>query len=237
VLNPAVVVELIQHVQDLIDAAAPGQPHQEAPQLLPGAEGSPPTLFEQAMLALLAFQQRAAVRSPGWKDALGEEMALQAQVQTMTEITLLRDLLRSVAEGEQERAAIAAICTPTPDLMHDRLALGMQAVLKGCPSLRYAFAGHTHKTRIDHLKDGPAEHQVYVNTGSWLSRLALPPPEEVTPELVAWLRAPDREQIPLREVPPRFVFALIDVPTGAPAHAQLCLWEGGRTGQYRVLAE
>jgi hypothetical protein len=58
----------------------------------------------------------------------------------------------------------------------------------------------------------------------------------VTPELVAWLREPDWGHIPLREVPPRFVFALMNASPGEASSASLCIWEGGSNGQYRVLA-
>jgi hypothetical protein len=90
--------------------------------------------------------------------------------------------------------------------------------------------------RRDVLKSGKALQQVYLNMGSWLSRLALPRPEEMTAEVVAWLRKPTREDIPLRDVPPRCTFAFIQAANGGPANASLCLWEGGSSGQYRVLA-
>src|SRR6266700_5384247 len=112
----------------------------------------------------------------------------------------------------------------------------MHTVLHSDPSLRYVLAGHTHTVRIDPIKGETAGQQVYLNTGSWASRLALPAPEEVTPELVAWLREPDRGQIPLRDVPPQCVFALVNATPEEPSSASLCLWEGGSDGQYRILA-
>jgi hypothetical protein len=112
----------------------------------------------------------------------------------------------------------------------------MHSVLNSDPSICYAIAGHTHAVRIDMLRDGTADQQVYLNTGSWMSRLALPAPGEVTPELVAWLREPDWEHIPLREVPPQYVFALINAAIEGPCSASLCVWEGGSNGQYQVLA-
>ena len=68
---------------------------------------------------------------------------------------------------------------------------------------------------------------------SWL---VLPAPGEVTPELVAWLYEPDRGHILLREVPPQYVFALVNATAEEPSSASLCIWEGGSNGQYRVLA-
>jgi len=64
----------------------------------------------------------------------------------------------------------------------------------------------------------------------------LPAPGEMTPELVAWLSEPDKGHIPLREVPPQCVFAVVNATPGEPSSASLCIWEGGCNGQYRVLA-
>ncbi len=235
-LNPAVMVEAVQHVLELVDTGAPGQPRKGLLPLARGEECSPVALFEQAMMALLAFQQEVVVRSPGWKEPLGEEAALQAQAQAMMELALLRETLSRVGKDEGVTEAVATVCTPAASAMGDSVAAGMQTVLHSDPSLRYALAGHTHTVRIDRIEGGTAEQQVYLNTGSWLSRLALPTPGEVTPELVAWLREPDRGHIPLREMPPQYVFALVNATTGEPARASLCLWEGGSNGQYRVLA-
>ncbi len=242
-LNPAVMVEAVQHVLELVDAVAHGQPRPGLLHLARGEECSPVALFEQTMMALLAFQQQVVARSPGWKEPLGEEAALQAQAQAMMELAMLRETLSRapclgdrLGKDEGVREAIATVCTPTTAVLGDSVAAGIHPVLKCDPSLRYALAGHTHKPRIDPIKGGTAEQQVYLNTGSWLSRLALPTPGEVTPELVAWLCEPDRVHIPLREVPPQCVFALVNATTGGPSRASLCLWEGGSTGQYRVLA-
>jgi hypothetical protein len=204
--------------------------------MAPGEEGSPVTLFEQAVMVLVAFQREAAARSPGWREPSGEEVALQAQAQAMMEVAMLRETLSRMGEDEGVTEAIATICTPMASAMGDSVAAGMHTVLNSDPSLRYAFAGHTHKARIDPIKEGTAEQQVYLNTGSWVSRLALPAPEEVTPELVAWLHEPDRRHIPLWDVPPQCVFALVNASSEGPSSASLCVWEGGRSGRYRAMA-
>jgi hypothetical protein len=187
-------------------------------------------------MTLMAFQQQVVARSPGWKEPLGEEAALQAQAQAMMEVAMLRETLSRVGKDEGLTEAIATICTPTTAAIGDSVAAGMHHVLHSDPSLRYALAGHTHTACIDPIKGGTAEQQVYLNTGCWMTRLALPAPEEVTPELVAWLREPDRGHIPLREVPPQCVFALVNATTEEPSSASLCIWEGGSSGQYGVLA-
>lgn len=234
-LNPAVIVELIQHVQELLDAGVHG-PRQGWLHLAPGEEHNPVTLFEQAIKVLLAFHREAVARSPGWKEPLGKRATLQAQVRAMMEVAMLRKTLSRVSKNKGVIKAIATICTPPTAAKGDSVAAGMHPVLKSDPSLRYALAGHTHKARINPIKGGRAEQQVYLNTGSWLSRLALPAPGEVTPELVAWLREPDRGHIPLREVPPQCVFALVKASAEGSCSASLCVWEGGSSGQYRVMA-
>ncbi len=241
-LNPTMMVEAVQHVLELVDAGTHG-PRKGWLLQARGEECSPGTLFEQAMMVLLTFQQEAVARTPGWKEPLGEEAALQAQAQAMMELAMLRETLSGApclgdraGEDEDVTEAIATVCTPAASAMGDSVAAGIHHVLHCDPSLRYALAGHTHKPRLDRIEGGTAEQQVYLNTGSWLSRLALPTPGEVTPELVAWLCEPDRVHIPLREVPPQCVFALVNATTGGPSRANLCLWEGGSNGQYRVLA-
>jgi UDP-2,3-diacylglucosamine pyrophosphatase LpxH len=235
-LNPAVIVEAVQHILDLLDAGASGQPRKGLLHLAPGEERSPVTLFKQAVMALMAFQREAVARSPRWKEPLGKRAAFQAQVRALMEVAMLRKTLSRVSNNKGVTKAIATICTPATAAMEDSVAAGMHTVLNSDPSLRYALAGHIHTARIDPIKGGRAEQQVYLNTGSWLSRLALPTPGEVTPELVAWLREPDRGHIPLREVPPQCVFALVNATTEEPSSASLCIWEGGSNGQYRALA-
>jgi UDP-2,3-diacylglucosamine pyrophosphatase LpxH len=234
-LNPAVVVELIQHVRELLESGIQGRPNKGLI-LAPGEEGHPVKLFERAMMDLLAFQQQSVARSPGWKDPLGEENALQAQAQAMMEVAMMRETLSRVSKDEDVIEAIAEICTQVPSEMEDSVTAGMHTVLNSDPSLRYAVAGHTHAERIDMIQGGTADQQVYLNTGSWVSRLALPAPGEVTAELVAWLREPDWGHIPLREVPPQCVFTLVNAATEGPCSASLCIWEGGSGGQFQVLA-
>jgi UDP-2,3-diacylglucosamine pyrophosphatase LpxH len=233
-LNPPTVVQLIQHVQELLDAGTNG-PRQRLLHLTPVEEHTPVTLFQQAIKVLMAFQREAAARLSGWKEPLGKKATLQGQARALMEVAMLRKTLSRVSENMDVTKVIATICTPAPAAA-DSVAAGIQTVLKSDPTLRYALAGHTHRVCIDPIKRGKVEQQVYLNTGSWLSRLALPAPEEVTPELVAWFREPDRGYIPLREVPPRFVFALLNATTGEPSSASLCIWEGGSSGQHRIIA-
>lgn len=234
-LNPPTVVELVQHVQELLDAGTHG-PRRRLLHLTPVEEHTPVTLFQQAIKVLMAFQREAAARLSGWKEPLGKKATLQAQARALMELAMLRKTLSRVSKNKDVTKVIATICTPTTAAVGGSVAAGIHTVLKSDPTLRYALAGHTHKVRIDPIKGGTVEQQVYLNTGSWLSRLALPAPGEVTPELVAWLSEPDRGHIPLLEVPPQCIFALVNATTEEPSSASLYVWEGGSNGQYRVLA-
>jgi hypothetical protein len=116
--------------------------------------------------------------------------------------------------------------------MAESSAKGMQNSLHDDHSVRYVIAGHTHMHRIDSIND---DSQVYLNTGTWTTRYALPDPEAITSELIAWLCKPDWTAIPLRDMT-QLVFALIRAEEGSPSNANLCVWEGGVKGTYRILA-
>ena len=234
-LDPPIVVEYIQHLQEILAAGAQSQPARRLLELRPDREEKSVTLFLQGIQLLLAFQREVAARSPVWKNPLGEITSLQARMQAMIEVALLYQAVSRGSHTKDQTRSIRKICSPSA-VPGDSVAAGMHPILKSDHSLRYALAGHTHKVRLDSFKSGKAPLQIYLNTGSWLSRLALPQPEEVTPEVVAWLRKPTRAHVPLRDVPPRCTFALIQTANGGPTHASLCLWEGGSRGQYRVLA-
>ena len=85
--------------------------------------------------------------------------------------------------------------------------------------------------RVDSINDGS---QVYLNTGTWTTRYAIPEPDKITPQLIAWLRRPDWNDIPLLDMT-QFVFAFIHSSDDSPSNASLCAWEGGVNGTYRIL--
>jgi hypothetical protein len=234
-LDPVTVVEFIQHLQELLATEARSQPDKKLLERAPNPDEKPITLFRQGLQLLIAFQREAAGRSPGWTDPIGRRAAWRARIQTLMDIVPPYLAVRRGSHATDQTRSIRTICasSATP---RDSVAAGIYPILKSDLSLRYALAGHTHKVRRDAFKSGTAQQQVYLNTGSWLSRLALPRSEEVTAEVVAWLRKPTREHIPLRDVPPRCTFAFIQAANGGPANATLCLWEGGSSGQHRILA-
>ena len=144
------------------------------------------------------------------------------------------EAIRGAAEtmDEEEVEAVAAICTPTTYVMAERVAAGLQAILKNDPTLRYVFAGHTHMVRIDPVNNG---RQSYLNTASWTMRLALPAPGEVNAELIEWFRRPDWEHVLLPDET-QFTFAMVNSTPDGASSASLCVWVGGLKGSYRVLA-
>lgn len=230
-LNPPVIVEAIQHIRELLDGGT-----QRLLPLDPGEESSPITLFEQSFKVLLAFQREMVARWSGWKEPSGKKAALLSQVRALMEVGMVRKTLSRASKDMDLTKAVARIFTLMRAAKGDSVAAGVHTVLKSDPSLRYALAGHIHTECIDAIKSRMGEQQIYLNTGGWLKQLALPKPEEVTPELVLWLREPDWEHMPLREVTPRPVFALIHAADDGPSRTSLCWWEGGCNGQYRVLA-
>lgn len=219
--NPDIIKTSARSTMEML-----AEPHQALANLAPGEEHMPTKLFEQAMIDFAAYQQDMATRKVDWTAPEGHENE-QAIAYAMHEFSLLHEAL-SLPLIE----AVAAICTPSTYQMGESVAAGMYDVLRNEPSLRYAIAGHTHMERVDPLSDGT---QLYLNTASWTTRLALPTPDEVTPELVEWLRKPDWQHIPLHDVT-QFIFAMVNTPTDGASRASLCVWEGGSQGCYRILA-
>ncbi len=218
-LDPEIVVTTVHHVMEMLS-----YPRKPLAGLSAGEERNPVKLFEQAMIDFAAFQEDLVAHSPEFTEPLGQEIA---QVDATLEFATLHEAM-SLPVVE----AIKAICAPAVYRMAESTAKGMQNVLHTDPLLRYAIAGHTHMHRTDSIGNGS---QVYLNTGTWTTRYALPGPDEISPELVAWLRRPDWNAIPLRDMT-RLVFALIRAEDGAPSSANLYAWEGGVNGTYRILS-
>jgi UDP-2,3-diacylglucosamine pyrophosphatase LpxH len=217
-LNPEIVVTTVHHVMEMLSYS-----RMPLASLSPGEERIPIKLFEQAMIDFGAFQEDMVGHNPEFIEPLGQETA---QVDAMQEFAMMREAM-SLPVIE----AIKAICAPSVYRMAESTARGMQNVLYSDPALRYAIAGHTHMDRNDTISNGS---QVYLNTGTWTTRYAPPGPDEISPEMIEWLRRPDWNEIPLRDMT-RLVFALIRTEEGAPSSANLCAWEGGVNGSYRVL--
>ncbi len=220
-LDPEIVIETDRLTMQMLS-----EPRPALASLAPGDEHVPARLFEQAAADFATFQLDLMARKTEWAEP-GEMDAVQSQSAIMTEYFMLREALAlPILE------AVATICVPNTYQMGEGVAAGMHHVLKQEPQLRYAIAGHTHMVRIDSVNNGT---QSYLNTASWSTRLALPAPGEVTPELIEWLRNPNSQHVPLRDVT-QLSFAIVNTTPDGRSSASLCAWEGGTKGSYRVLA-
>jgi UDP-2,3-diacylglucosamine pyrophosphatase LpxH len=216
-LNPEIVVTTIRYVMEMLS-----YPRKPLAGLSVGEERIPIKLFEHTMIDFAAFQEDMVTHNPNFTEPSDQT----SQVDAMREYAAMREaLLLPVDE------AIKAMCIPSVYLMAESTAQGMKHILENDPTLRYAIAGHTHIERIDSIHN---DSQIYFNTGSWTTHYALPRPDEITPELIEWLRSPNWSEIPLRDVT-RLVFAFIRTEEGEPSSASVCVWEGEANGSYRVL--
>lgn len=222
--DPTIVMETARLTMSMLS-----EPQPALANVAPGEERIPAKLFEHAMIDFAAYQQDMATHKADWTPPEGHDNE-QAIGNAMAEFSMLHEVL-ALPLNE----AVAAICTPATYQMGESVAAGMHDILEKDPSLRYAIAGHTHMVRIDPLSSDTQFTQSYLNTASWTLRFALPAPGEVTSELVEWLRKPNWQHIPLRDVT-QFTFAMVNIPTDGPSSASLCVWEGGSQGSYRVLA-
>ena len=228
-LNPALIKETAVRSMKMLSYA-------REPSAGARADGNALQLFEEAMADFLAFQQDMVDRKPDWHEPSRQ---VSAQEEPISQFFRLREALQvyqqTLDSGRPQaaslREAIAAICTPGNYPVEENVTRGMHAVLINDPTLRYAIAGHTHMAQHDYV-NGAA--QVYLNTASWTSRFALPVFDEITPELMEWLRQPDWNEVPLRDVT-QMIFVFIRAERGEPSRADLCVWEGGVDGHYRFL--
>jgi UDP-2,3-diacylglucosamine pyrophosphatase LpxH len=204
-------------------------PYEALQNLVPGDELKPARLFEQAIPDFLAFQQDALAATPEWQAVENRLYTPEEQIQNQGNAWAEYLLLQAALEQSTD-AALKTIFRPV-ELADDFLNRGIHTVLREQPDLRSAISGHTHLARWDSL---PGDRQVYVNTGSWTTHQALPDPAAITPEWLAWLRQPEIERYPGQDLT-AYTFAWIHAETGKPARTQLCVWEGGSNGNYRIL--
>ena len=192
---------------------------------------NPVRLFEEVMQDFAAFQTNMVMQKQDWILSASNTENTSISQEDIAMFIATREIL-SLTITE----AIAPLLATVPYTMGEDVASGMRSVLENDPALRYAIAGHTHQMRFDSIPStDPLHSQTYFNTGSWTTHLALPKPEEVTPELVAWLRIPDWSAVPLCDTT-QFLFVLVTSTDDEPVTAQLCVWEGGTHDSYRVLA-
>ena len=183
---------------------------------------NPVSLFDLAMREFAAFQEDLLAQHPDFIEPLGESSRIDA----MLEFTAIREALSLPLLD-----AMKAIFAPNIYKMAESTAQGMQNSVQKDHSVRYAIAGHTHIHRINSFNNGS---QVYLNTGTWTTRYTLPDPDEITPELIAWLSKPDWNAIPFRDIT-QPIFALIRTEEASPSTVNLYVWQGGESGNYHLL--
>lgn len=225
-LNAELLINVAQDTMQLLS-----YPRQPLANLSLLDRRNPMRLFEEAMQDFAAFQTDMVAQKQDWTPITPDSETLSISQDDIAAFITAREALTLPTSD-----AIAALCVPASYTMGEGVAAGMHSVLKNEPTLRYAIAGHTHQMRVDHISNEVMQPQMYFNTGSWTTHLALPKPEEVTPELVAWLRDPNWNAVPLHDIT-QFLFVLVTSNDDASATAQLCVWEGGTDGSYRVLVE
>ena len=203
-------------------------PHQPLANLSLLDRRNPIRLFEEVIQDFAAFQTDMVAQKQDWTSATKQDASI-SQADIVQFITAREALTLPPVQS------VAALLAPSLYQMSEDVALGVCGVLESDPTLRYAIAGHTHQTRIDSTPDSTITPQVYFNTGSWTTHLALPAPEDVTPALVEWLRAPDWNAVPLRDNT-QFVFVLVTSSDDQPTTASLCAWEDDTNHSYRILA-
>jgi len=216
-LNPELVIATVKRVMEMLSYS-----HIPFPGLLPEEMNNPVLLFDLAMREFAVFQEDLLAQHPDFIEPLGES----SRIDTMLEFTSIREALSLPLLD-----AMKAIFAPTISRMAESIAQGMQNSVQKDLSIRYAIAGHTHMQRINLFNNGS---QVYLNTGTWTTRYALPNPDEITPELIAWLSKPDWNAIPLRDIT-QPAFALIRTEEELPSTVNLCVWQGGGNETYHVL--
>ena len=217
-LNPEIVVKTVKQTMKMLS-----YPRKPFAGLALEKEDNPVLLFELAMREFAAFQEDLVAQHPDFVEPLGETSSIDA----MLEVVAIREALSLPLVD-----AIKAIFVPIGYRMAESTALGIQNSLHNDHSVRYAIVGHTHMHRINSINNGS---QVYLNTGTWTTRYALPKADEITLDLIAWLSKPDWNAIPLRDMTQLF-FALIRTDEGSPSRVNLCVWQGGEKGTYHVVA-
>jgi len=230
-LDPPIVIETAQRAMTMLS-----YPRVALEGLEPGEELMPVKFFQRAILDFAAFQQDMLERQSGWQavDALLHAHESGRQDLRAENIKEYVALLAALAQPPVE--AVRAILDRAVDPANHKVTLGMQQVLRGDPSLRYAIAGHTHHLYGDSVPGDTRHAQVYLNTASWTKHTTVPSGEEITRARIEWLGTPDKATSPLHDTT-SYVFALIETEAGQSSTARLCAWESGTTGNYRNLAE
>jgi hypothetical protein len=226
-LDPDLVVSTAHATTRMMSYTYEALPHLGA-----GEEKQPALLFSHTMPDFALFQEDMLAHVPAWQQ-VEQEIYTADEREEMSNHDIAEFFSLHSALQVSSEAALQAIFQAVATSGDDGTARGLHRVLHTRPELRVAVAGHTHTLRRDQISAG---QQTYVNTASWTIRYRPPTPDELNPATLAWLRSPATAPCPLRELTAT-AFALISAEDGQSATVQLCIWEGGRQGQYRILGD
>jgi UDP-2,3-diacylglucosamine pyrophosphatase LpxH len=215
-LNPEIVITTVEHAIEMLSKS-----RNPFACLASEDKKNAVIVFDLAMRELATFQEELVAQHPDFI----EPSSVASRIDAMNEFISVREALTLPPTD-----AIKSIFKPSTYRMAESVAIGMLNRLQSDPDIRFAIAGHTHMARINSIND----EQVYLNSGAWTTRYALPQPHEITPDLITWLSKPDWNAIPFRDRT-QLVFALIHAEEGSPSRANLCIWQGGEKGSYHVL--
>jgi UDP-2,3-diacylglucosamine pyrophosphatase LpxH len=207
VLAPEMLVASAATAATLYD----GPPPSHGPDLAAAAAGGAADLYTALLPGMAALQTQV------WQQ-VGMPADGDATARGLTYITSVLAGLRGSA-----RDAIRAIFTvPEPsdaeNIAVDALAAATMATRS--PAARIALCGHTHGERDVRSAGEGGDTFQYLNTGTWYPRLALPSPDAIDDDMIAWLRAPRAAPSRARDAA-AFTFAALRAAPGAPTTARL----------------
>jgi UDP-2,3-diacylglucosamine pyrophosphatase LpxH len=170
-----------------------------------------------ADLYLAVMPGVAALQAQVWERA-GAVMNREEAERTVAYVAAIHAGL-----AQDERTALHAIFSvPQPNDAQSAALDAVAAAAMGGRSaaLRVALCGHTH---VEDRRRYPVPHAStidLVNTGSWYPRLALPMPEALDENMIAWLRAPRTAPRATRDAA-AFTFALLRAEPEQPTVVEL----------------
>jgi hypothetical protein len=217
---------LCRYVPDLVVAGVPraralrDDPPDDPPDAPPADRARPPaagddpaTLYAATLPDLVATQamllRRAGLTSPDPADAARADAytrAIHTALAGGDELALLR------AVFSLPRAPSGAL--PSLD------AAAAALMVERDPAARVALIGHTHVEGLYTVPRPDGEHVTFINTGTWVSRLAAPDPATIDARTARWLRDPRAGPTPLTSAA-IFAYAILRGRPGAPTVASL----------------
>jgi hypothetical protein len=179
--------------------------------LAPGAERDPAALFLAALPDVAALQaevwQRAGARlDPSAVAAASAHIGAILAGLAQGEIPALRAIFGGRDAGSKSVPALDAAAAT--------------AMSQRYSALQLALCGHTHVEGRYAAPSGAGAEWMFLNTGTWFTRLAAPSPEAIDQRVAGWLRDPFSGPSPLAPAT-AFTYALLRMRNGLPTEAEL----------------